>query len=376
MTLEALIEEQTAPLTRRLTRMLGDPESAADVRQEAFARAWTSAPAGLDADRLRGWLHRTATNLALDELRRRRVRDAVPLSDALDAAVPDGDQDAALEAREALSRLTPHERMVLLLRFQAGLSHREIGALLDVAEDAARKRVARARAAFGTALRTTTHRRAPRVALLVADNAPDDCSAWLERAGAEVHVLDPRDASLTLAGADALVLSGSWDDLHPALYGQPMAPQTRNADLERDLRDLAVMRLALSDDLPIVGVCRGAQLLNVALGGSLWQDVAAEAGSRLEHSSGEPHAVRTGEGSRLRSIIGRGPGVEVGCGHHQAINRLGRGVRPTAVAPDGVIEAVEVPARRFAVGLQWHPESSSAEGPGALVAEALVHAAA
>ena len=374
MTLEALIDEQTGPLTRRLQRMLGDPHAAEDVRQEAFARLWTSAPAGASADGLRGWLHRTATNLALDELRRRRVRRALPFEDALDAAAGTGDRDEALVTREALARLTPHERMVLLLRFQAGLSHREIGALLDIADEAARKRVSRARRAFGDALRAISERRVPRVAVLVADGAPDDCVGWIEGAGAEAVVLDPAAASLTLAGADAFVLSGSTDDLHPALYGEPVGPHTQASSLERDRRDLALLRLALADDLPVVGVCRGGQLLNVALGGSLWQDLEHDAGSGLPHRTDEAHPVRTGQGSALREIVGRAPAV--GGAHHQAIRRLGRGVRPTAVSADGMVESIELPRRRFALGLQWHPEAPASATAGPLVAEALVRAAA
>jgi putative glutamine amidotransferase len=374
MTLEALIDEQTAPLTRRLRRILGDQHAAEDVRQEAFARLWTSAPHGAGADALRGWLHRTATNLALDELRRRRVRRALPFEEALDGAAGTGDPDEALATREALARLTPHERLVLLLRFQAGLSHREIGALLDVAEDAARKRVSRARSAFAAALREVSERRAPRVAVLVADAAPDDCVGWLTTAGATPVVLDPATPGLTLAGADAFVLSGSYDDIHPSLYGEQVGPFTVNPDVHRDRRDLALLQQALTDDLPVVGVCRGGQLLNIALGGSLWQDLPTQTGTTLPHGGEDAHPIRTGEGSALREIVGRG--AEVGCGHHQAVRRLGRGVRPTAVAPDGAIESIEVPGRRFAIGLQWHPEAAVSHTAGPAIAEALVRAAA
>src|SRR4051794_39869409 len=111
MTLEALMHDEAAALTRRLRRVLGgDLHGAEDVRQEAFARAWSSAPRDSTDDHVRAWLHRTATNLALDELRRRRVRRSLPLDDALDAAAAGGDRDAALHVREALTRLAPHER--------------------------------------------------------------------------------------------------------------------------------------------------------------------------------------------------------------------------------------------------------------------------
>jgi anthranilate synthase component 2/putative glutamine amidotransferase len=210
--------------------------------------------------------------------------------------------------------------------------------------------------------------------VLVADAAPDDCVAWLTAAGADPVVLDPARPGLTLAGADGFVLSGSYDDIHPALYGEPVGPLTANPDLARDRRDIALLRQALADDLPVVGVCRGGQLLNIALGGSLWQDLPTQTGTTLPHGGEDAHPIRTGEGSTLRAIVGRG--AEVGCGHHQAVRRLGRGVRPTAVAPDGMIESIEVPGRRFAIGLQWHPEAAVSQAAGPFVAEAFVSAAA
>lgn len=374
MNLEALMEEQSAPLTRRLSRMLGDPHAAEDVRQEAFARAWSSAPRDATADHQRAWLHRTATNLALDELRRRRVRRAAPLADELDAASVGGDVDEALAAREALARLTPHERMLLLMRFQAGLTHHEIAQLLDIADAAARQRVSRARRAFAKAMREGGQRAAPRVALLVADDAPDSCEAWLRAAGADVVVLPADQRELTLAGADAFVLSGSHQDLHPGLYGEELGPHTHGADLERDRRDLKLVRQALIDDLPIVGVCRGSQLLNIVLGGSLHQDLGVAGMAGDVHGSDESHRVRTGDGSKLRGIVGTG--AKVGGAHHQGIKRIGRGIRPVAVSPDGVVESVEVPSRRFAIGTQWHPEAAASATAGPLLAEALVRAAA
>jgi RNA polymerase sigma-70 factor (ECF subfamily) len=142
--MDDLVAEQGPALTRRLARILGDPHAAEDLCQEAFARAWSSAPPGLSRDRLAAWLHRTATNLALDELRRRRIRQAAPLDDALDGAAP-SDPHRALHIREALARLTAHERLLLLLRFEGGLRHREIADLLALPEATARKR-SRARA--------------------------------------------------------------------------------------------------------------------------------------------------------------------------------------------------------------------------------------
>jgi gamma-glutamyl-gamma-aminobutyrate hydrolase PuuD len=185
-----------------------------------------------------------------------------------------------------------------------------------------------------------------------------------------VTVLDPDAAALTLAGADGFVLSGSVLDVHPQLYGEPLSPHIRPGRIDRDRRDVALVRQALADDVPIVGVCRGAQLLNVALGGSLWHDVG---GASLPHFTIEAHPIRTGERSSLREIIGRTAVVD--SSHHQAVRRLGGGVRPTAVSADGLVESIDVPARRFALGVQWHPESTASPVAGPLLGEALVAAA-
>ena len=184
MTFDAILTEQTGPLTRRLARMVGDRETAEDLRQETLARAWRSAPRGAQPPVLRAWLHRTATNLALDELRRRKRREHVPLHAALaDAGQPDGATRPAA-ARRART-LTAHQRLVLLLRFEAGLSLREVGELLDLGEDAARKRVARARAAFLEAYRQAgADDERPTVVLLLGREDPAPYEAWLRAVGA------------------------------------------------------------------------------------------------------------------------------------------------------------------------------------------------
>src|SRR4051794_4644030 len=151
--MDELFIELEQPLTRRLTRMVGDRAAAEDLRQEAFARAWTSAPRDAHPDHLRAWVHRTARNLAVDHLRRRGVREGVPFADETLGAQPDPDPEAGLVAREALGRMTPHERLLLLLRFEGGMSLAEIGTLLDISKDAARKRVARARSSLADAHR-------------------------------------------------------------------------------------------------------------------------------------------------------------------------------------------------------------------------------
>ena len=354
-------------VTRRLRALIDDRQTAEDLCQEALARAWRSAPRDAGPDRLRAWLLRTARNLAIDELRRRSRRDEIALDEGVGAAPAPADP----LAREALALLTPHERLVLLLRFEAGLSLRELGAALDLTEEAARKRVARARAAFVAAHgQLVAGDRRPTVAVVLGRDDGEAYRGWLERAGARVRMLERERPGIDLVGADAIVLTGSLTDIHPGLYGERPGPHLRETDRYRDERDLAILRAALRADVPILGVCRGTQLLNILAGGDLVQHLD-DVGPFANH--GEPHVVGTARGSLVRGSLGAGASV---CSiHHQAVGRVGRGVRVAARAPDGLVEALEVPGRRFAVGVQWHPERD--DGPAsARLAEALVEAAA
>jgi putative glutamine amidotransferase len=261
---------------------------------------------------------------------------------------------------------------VLLLRFEAGLSLREVGELLDLSEEAARKRVARAREAFLSAYRQAGADDArPTVVLLLGHEEPGPYRDWLEAAGARVRTLDGTRAGLDLAGADALVLGGSETDIHPGLYGDVAGPHLRDTDLTRHLRDLQALRHALATDLPVLGVCSGAQLMNVLHGGTLHQHLPAAGYDGLDHRAG--HDVATTDGTLARRLLGGAPAVV--SEHHQAVDRLGGGVAVTSTAPDGLIEALEVPGRRFALGVQWHPERCD-DGAGAVMAQALVEAAA
>lgn len=367
-TFEHLLAEQAGPLTGRLARLVGDRDLAEDLRQEVLLRAWRAAPRDASAGHLCGWLHRTATNVAIDELRRRGRRPgAAPLPETLVAPTgPTG--PAAGDATAALELLTAHQRMVLLLRFEAGLSLRELGELLDIGEDAARKRVARARTAFAAALRDVrAEDDRPTVMVLMGRDDPEPYRAWLSAAGARVRFIGPDQPGLDLAGADALVLSGSTTDVHARTYGEEVDPRSVAPDLTRDLRDLQALRMALASDLPVVGVCRGAQLLSVLYGGALSQHVE-------DHGGDRPHALQTLSGSAVARALGDRP--EIVSDHHQAVKRLGRGLRVTAVAPDGLPEAVEVPGRRLALGTQWHPERGGCEGLATLLVEEAARCAA
>lgn len=173
-----------------------------------------------------------------------------------------------------------------------------------------------------------------------------------------------------VAALDGLVLIGGGD-IDAARYGQAPDPRSAGVSQLRDATELAVLAEALRTDLPVLAICRGAQLLNVHLGGELVQYLPDIAGSSTHQPApgafGEV-AVTTQPGSRVGCIVGQR--VQVLCSHHQAIGKLGQDLVVTATADDGVIEAVELPDHRFVVGVQWHPE----EGGGAPLFEALVEA--
>ncbi len=185
----------------------------------------------------------------------------------------------------------------------------------------------------------------------------------IERAGGLPLVLvpgRPSDAPELLARVDALLLSGGTD-VDPALYQAEAHPRLGAVVRERDDFELALVREALERDLPLLAICRGHQVLNVALGGTLVQDIPTQrpaAGPHDKRGRAERrvHAVELQEGTRLRALLGQAV-VHVNSFHHQAIERLGAGLRVSALAPDGVIEGVELPARGFALGVQWHPEA-------------------
>ena len=370
-TLEALIHDERERLTGRLTAMLGgDAHAAEDVCQDAFERAWRKLPRDLDPGHQRGWLHKTAANLALDELRRRTRRPTAPLEYAGEltsgTAIPEPDA-----AREALHRLSPHERFVFLLRFHAGFAHGEIARLLDISEEAARKRVYRARTGFLSTYRAARSDSSPLVLLMTRGESPGPYVRWLQDAGARVRQLSRGPTERELALADGFVMTGAFDDLHPGLYGEAPRALRGEPDFARDRGDLAVVQGALGLDLPLVGVCRGHQLLNIASGGALYQDVMLDGATGENHDAGR-HRVETHPDTTSRELLGRR--AEVHSEHHQAVRRLGRHLRISASSPDGLVETIERTDRSFALGLQWHPETEPG-GHGDRVAEALVEAA-
>lgn len=167
-------------------------------------------------------------------------------------------------------------------------------------------------------------------------------------------------------GLDAVFLPGGAD-IDPATYGADPHPLCDKTDRDRDRVEVALARWALEDEKPVLGVCRGMQLINVAAGGSLYQDLADELPGALKHDyfpfRGQSytrdylaHEVRVAEGTRLSQTMGAGP-LRVNSMHHQGVKTLGQGLIATAVAPDGLIEAIEGEGDGYLVAVQWHPEA-------------------
>ena len=158
---------------------------------------------------------------------------------------------------------------------------------------------------------------------------------------------------------DGLVLSGGVD-VHPRHYRQEPAPGLRNIDEVRDNMELELTRQALAFDMPLLAICRGIQLLNVSLGGTLYQDIASQTGGSILHSPAADrdvatHTVKIQPDTILHAIVKRRT-LWVNSQHHQAIHELAASLLASAHARDGLIEAVEAPDKCFTVGVQWHPE--------------------
>jgi putative glutamine amidotransferase len=181
----------------------------------------------------------------------------------------------------------------------------------------------------------------------------------LERAGARPLLVPPSEDGVdeTLDALDGLLLSGGAD-LDPESYGADPHPATNNVRPERDRAELALLEGALAREMPVLAVCRGSQILNVAHGGDLVQHLPEVVGDeRHREMPGvfSDHPVRIEDDSRLGSLIpAHGP---VKSSHHQGFGRLGDGLRPVAWADDGSVEAVEDPRHGFALGVLWHPEA-------------------
>ncbi len=194
-----------------------------------------------------------------------------------------------------------------------------------------------------------------------------DYEESVRRAGGEPRMLDwsvdtPEEV---VRSVDGLLLTGGGDVL-PIIYGAAAHPAFDAAEAGRDDYEIELVRRAIDADLPLFAVCRGIQVLNVARGGTLVQDIPDEVAGGVEHVVKEPrfaiaHPIWMTTGSTLerlmRPSIAEGDDCPVNSRHHQAVKQLGEGLVATATAPDRVIEAIEDPSRRFCLGVQWHPEN-------------------
>lgn len=209
----------------------------------------------------------------------------------------------------------------------------------------------------------TPDRGAPRILITAkADAVPQRYADAVRLAGGEPVVVRPGDPSP--GACDGLLLSGGGD-IHPRHYGQAIiaaVAATLAVDEARDQMELELARGALAAGLPVLGICRGAQVLNVAVGGTLWQDLSLVGLPRSAHyqnGTGQEwdtsHDVLVEPGSLLEGIVGPGP-IAVNSYHHQAVADPAPGFAVTSRARDGTIEGLEGRAHRFALAVQWHPE--------------------
>ena len=207
-------------------------------------------------------------------------------------------------------------------------------------------------------------------------------------AGGDPHVLEPSmTVQEALAGVDGLLLTGG-NDVAPARYGETPHPSIVEAEPGRDDFEIALVAGARARQMPILAICRGVQVLNVACGGTLVQDIPSEVKGALAHSLGVPpheayslaHEVWLDKDSLLwklmRERLSDADSCEVNSRHHQAVKQLAGGFQVTATAPDGVVEAIEEPAARFCLGVQWHPENFFRTGEFRPLFEGFIEAAA
>jgi putative glutamine amidotransferase len=183
-----------------------------------------------------------------------------------------------------------------------------------------------------------------------------------------------------LARLDGLLFTGGGD-IDPSFYGAAPHPKVGDVDLDRDGVELYLLEKAVGQGKPFLGICRGLQLINVGLGGMLYADITAQRPGALRHDYYPDyprdylaHAVEIRAGSRLAGILGASQ-VEVNSLHHQGIDRLAPGLASVASAPDGIVEAVELPEHPFGLAVQWHPEWLGLHAPMRALFQAFIKAA-
>jgi putative glutamine amidotransferase len=196
----------------------------------------------------------------------------------------------------------------------------------------------------------------------------DDYKHAVTSAGGDVRMVDPNmSVSEALDAADGLMLTGG-DDVAPSRYGEQAHHTVREVPPERDVFEIALVHEARRRRLPIFAICRGLQVLNVAAGGTLVQDIPSQVAGALEHKLAVPphqsydlaHEVWVEKGSLLSALLRErltGDACDVNSRHHQAVKDIAAGFQASATSPDGVIEALEDPSVPFCLGVQWHPEN-------------------
>lgn len=192
----------------------------------------------------------------------------------------------------------------------------------------------------------------------------------IEAAGGLPVLLPPVSPSLAAEHLDMVdgVLFGGGGDLHGHWFGQPLHPLARQIDPVRDAYEMALARVSAESGKPVLGICRGMQIVNVALGGTLWQDLSLMSLSQeVNHFPQAPlwygaHRVMLKEGSRVFAVFGSAE-LWVNSTHHQAVHRLGEGLAAAGVSEDGVTEALEGRGDAFLMGVQWHPEKMTEHAP-------------
>lgn len=192
----------------------------------------------------------------------------------------------------------------------------------------------------------------------------------LERIGLTGVLLTPAHSPESierLMGACSGLLLTGGEDVEPSRYGEDPIPELGDVHPGRDAMEFQTLDLAMARGLPVLAICRGAQVLNVHLGGTLYQDIEAQCPEVVAHYQSAPwgehqHQLRIEPDSLLGGILGSEP-VHINSYHHQAIKELAPGLRITAVAEDGLVEAVETTDGTWVLGVQWHPERHEAQAP-------------
>ena len=211
-----------------------------------------------------------------------------------------------------------------------------------------------------------------------------DYLASVEQTGARARVLEVTESPrAVLAEVDGVLLTGGGD-VDPVFYGEDRHPLTHDAEPGRDEFEIDLARRAMTGNVPLLAICRGAQVLNVAAGGTLLQDIPSALASDLPHAVNEPknlecHDIEIVAGTKLSAVLGDSADAACSCRvnsrHHQSVGRTGKDLVVSARAADGIVEAIEKPDAAFCIGVQWHPENFWESGEFRPLFDAFVEAA-